>query len=77
MSSTPSLWPSPWFLGPHEWPHIIKEPMHVPTLVGDEFPHLKGVIIAYIIHNMLSSLGAPSSIIQKNQEKEKGKLRRV
>lgn len=36
-------------------------------LVGDELPHLKGLIIAYIIHIMLSFPGEMTSNRKKNQ----------
>jgi len=42
-------------------------------LAGNEQPRLKGVIIDYIIHNMLSFLGASTNDTKKNQEKAKGK----
>ncbi len=38
-------------------------------LVGDELPHLKGLIIAYIIHIMLSFPGEMTSNRKKNQWK--------
>jgi len=53
-------------------PTSLRNPCMFQPLVGDELLHPKGVIIAYIIHSVLSSLGATSSNTKKNQEKAKG-----
>jgi len=44
--------------------------------VGDELLHLKGVITTYIIHNMLSSLGAPSNNTKKKSRKAKRQMKK-
>ena len=72
-----SLWSSPWFLRPL-WvpPASLRNPCMSQPQVSDELPHLKGVITAYIIHSMISSLGAPSSKIKEKSIKGKRHMKK-
>lgn len=56
-------------------PTSLRNPCTPQPVVGIELPHLKEVITTYIIHNMLSSSGAPRSNNKEKSRKGKRKMK--